>query len=754
MKQKKNLKALALPSNHKKANVNSLLGGNEKHINQIRGYCIDEGIPYGIITNGYQFIFLKAFNNDGKPWKNNSCLIFDGIEDIEKRFVEFYENLSKHSIVSNQGLKFDIPYSTEKFKTIVSTVTNNKAELVRNDLSASITTIIDRVFGEIFSEEREDDIDFIKACFVENKETKKNKNEIERLFGDYAPHRENIIPIINSSNLATEITTEITTEDISIQNKYPPKPIIIIGSKGSGKTTFINHLFKYRFEEEIFENHFLIYIDFRTFYKQNKSFLPEKIAHEILEKLYYKYEDLNLNSLKVLIRIYLQDIKRNDQGIWEFAKKNDETLYQQKLAEWLENAKNDPLKHLEFVSKYLIRERRKRLIVIVDNADQFPDEIQENLFVFAHSLTNSTLCGTVISLREGYYYKWQNSPPFDAYESNVYHISAPNYSEVLQKRIDFALKHSQKYISKARGTNAKGINIELSQESITNYLSGIKNSLLTGNNKPILEFLNLTTYPNIREGLRIFKSFLTSSHTKVGEYILRETVRVEKRYPERSVIPMHEFIKSVSLQNRHYYKSENSVIKNIFIPPLDSTDHFCNIYILKELSNIAKRSVEEGYILNENLLNKFNSLGYRGSSINSALLFLIRTGLLDTDEQLSDVYNVNKLPDVYNLCITGKGYYYLTNLIFKFHYYDLIVQDTPIYDTEQFVLIKNSFPLSDEKGTRDIELRKRSILLFMEYLKNREHLQASGIKGMYGEIMNECIKNVETEISNMTQYPR
>ena len=38
-----------------------------------------------------------------------------------------------------------------------------------------------------------------------------------------------------------------------------------------------------------------------------------------------------------------------------------------------------------------------------------------------------------------YYYKWRNSPPFDAFESNVYHISAPRYNEVLQKRINYTL---------------------------------------------------------------------------------------------------------------------------------------------------------------------------------------------------------------------------------------------------------------------------------------------------------------------------
>ena len=284
-----------LPKNHKQATLNSLQSGNKEQIQQIRSYCIDESIPYGVITNGYQFIFLKAFNSDNKPWKENSCLLFNGIEDIENRFIEFYDNLSKYGIVNNGGFKFDLPIAQFQSKTVLSTLIDKDKELIRNSLSASITPIIDKIFGEIFSEEREDDEDFIKYCFVENKETKKNKDEIERLFGDYAPKIGQVIPAVNTDSIATQISEEINEEEITIRNNYPPKPIIIIGSKGAGKTTFINHLFKYKLKEEEIENHFLIYIDFRKFFEEKESFEPSQIAAEILQKIYQKYEALELH---------------------------------------------------------------------------------------------------------------------------------------------------------------------------------------------------------------------------------------------------------------------------------------------------------------------------------------------------------------------------------------------------------------------------------------------------------------------------
>jgi len=749
---KRQFKELKLPANHKHASIKSLLSGNKEQIEQIRKYCIDESIPYGIITNGYQFIILKAFNIDNKPWHDNVCLIFNGIDDIEKRFIEFYDNISKYSIIHIGGFKFNLPITTIISKTILSTLINKDKELIRNSLSASITPIIDKVFGEIFSEEREDDLEFIKYCFVENKETKKNKSEIERLFGDYAPKVGQIIPAVNSDSIATQISEEINKDEITIKNSYPPKPIIIIGSKGAGKTTFINHLFKYKLSEEDKEDHFLIYIDFRKFYEEKKSFEPSKIAEEILEKIYSKYERLELHSLKVLNQIYLIEIKRNNESIWQYEKLNEVAAYNKTLSLFLQNAKSNHLRHLEFLSKYLIRERRKRLVIIIDNADQFNDGIQKDLFVFAHSLTKATLCGTVVSLREGYYYKWQNSPPFDAYESNVYHITAPNYEEIIQKRIDFAIENAPSNDNKVKGATQKGYNVVFSPEYITHFLSGLRNSILSINNKQLIDFLNHTTYPNIREGLRIFKSFLISGHTKVSDYILREKFRNEQQEEPRTVIPMHEFIKSISLQNRHYYNSEISSIYNLFIPPIDSTDHFIKLYVLRDLNEfIEKRNYTEKLISNIILVEKLNSLGYRINTINSAIVSLLKSALIDTDEQLSDI-SWHELPTEFNLCLTAKGHYYLKDMINRFYYWDLIMQDTPIFDLQQFDIIKSSFPLSNEDGTRSITQRIENVRCFTQYMKLMEDKQSLQVKSVYGTILASVMIQIEAGINRMNLY--
>lgn len=79
-------------------------------------------------------------------------LIFHDINDIQNRFIEFYENLSKFALINNGGFKYDyIPIDSEA-KTILSSLLN-RDKVDRNNLSSKISPLIDRFFENIFIRE-------------------------------------------------------------------------------------------------------------------------------------------------------------------------------------------------------------------------------------------------------------------------------------------------------------------------------------------------------------------------------------------------------------------------------------------------------------------------------------------------------------------------------------------------------------------------------------------------------------------------
>jgi hypothetical protein len=125
---KRNLKEFTLPVTSKNISCGTLFSNNKEVINQIRQYCFEANLQFGVISNGHQFIIGKFVNGDGSDWKNNKCIIFDGIQNIENRFIEFYNLLSKNAVVEHNGFQLNI----ENFEgqTLLSTIAGSDTELV------------------------------------------------------------------------------------------------------------------------------------------------------------------------------------------------------------------------------------------------------------------------------------------------------------------------------------------------------------------------------------------------------------------------------------------------------------------------------------------------------------------------------------------------------------------------------------------------------------------------------------------------
>lgn len=393
-----------------------------------------------------------------------------------------------------------------------------------------------------------------------------------------------------------------------------------------------------------------------------------------------------------------------------------------------------------------------RLIVIIDNADQFDMETQESAFLFASSLNRRAFCGVFVSLREGYYYKWRNLPPFNAFESNVYHVTAPKYSEVLQKRISYTLKKiefdSSVIERNVTGVNQVGYKIEMETQNIKEFFLSLQNSLFDNSNELIVDFLNYSTFPNTREGLRLFKLFLISGYTDVSEYIMR--VRFN-RDNHKITIPIHEFVKSIGLHNKLYYNHEISVIPNLFYPCNESSNHFLKIWILKYLSNKLKSGGNVNkYDSLSDLANCFINYGYKTDIIYKELELLLKLELIETDEILTDIKWVNLPEKVFNVCISAKGYYYLNEVMNRFYYFELVLQDTPLFDEVFFNNMCQVFPHCTENGKRNMNNRIETVECFMRYLGEQENHEPRVVLNQLGSIVQD-IKNkgMDADIRNI-----
>lgn len=712
----------------------TLQKGNEEVIKQIQAYLMNLGDDTGIITNGRQFIIGKFISINGNPWKNNKCLVFKSIDDIDSNFVEFWNTLSKESIIKNKGIP-NLTITEDKFsKTLISSIEEKDSEITRNDLSTSLVKVIDSVFGDIFSLSKdEDNIDFIKACYVENKEVIKNKAELHGIFSDDPPKYSEVIRASNYPHVKQQINDEVKNYPAEKVQSPTPKPIIIIGSRGAGKTTFIHSLFINNQDDTNLASFPFVYVNLMKYYSPTGLLDFEKISHDIIVEIDTSYPDLDIFSSKVLKQIYIKEINNKNKGVWANLKEDDPKEYEKRLSSFLDEQINKNQEHLESINLYLTREIHKRIILVFDNADQLSDDIQSSVFLFAASLNKNAKYGVIISLREGYYYQWRNKAPFDAFESNVYHIAAPDYGQVIQKRISYAIDNIS-INSTAKGSLGD-FHYEVSPSRVIDFFNSIQKSLFHKENAPILGFLSETTFPNIREGLRVFKCFLMSGYTEVEQYILRAQ---DKNNVSQNPIPIHEFIQSVGLENRMYYDHESSNIPNLFYPMSDGSDHFLKIYILKHLAEKLHRDGRNNkYVDVNSILSEFQEYGYSEIDISTEITRMIGKNLIDTDGSISDTSWDRLVSTGTKICITLKGAYYLYKGITRFHYFDLVIQDTPITDKTVYQNMRSAFPIRDAEGNREMKNRILSIMMFVRYLEMKIDKLPNDLIQKYGNIVND-----------------
>lgn len=752
---KKQFNDFILPNqNKRKCKLSALYSSNQDVIDQIRHYLDDCGCDIGIITNGKQFIIAKFINTNGIPWKQNNCIIYNGIEDILKNYVEFWNTLSKESIIKNCGIKqlFDADVSFSK--TVLSSILDKDNEIVRNDLSAKIAPFIDKAFGDIFnSNEEDDDIEFIKECYVENKEVIKNKRELRGLFRDTPPKLNEVVKAINVDSISNQINDEIKSYPAKSADSATPKPIIIIGSRGAGKTTFLNFLFKDESDENGMKDYPFLFVNLMKYYTGKERVDFDYIYKDLLTQFTDKYPEFNINSLEVLERIYIREINQNKKGIWRYYFENNQDEYQKELASFFKNKLNDCQEHFMAINKYLTREIHKRIIIIFDNADQLSDAIQEQVYLNACSLNTQARFGVIISLREGYYYNWRNRPPFNAFICNAYHIAAPDYGQVLQKRLNYLVKNIR--FNKTHSFTGPVGNKQyfLNEEKIEEFFSGIESSLFGEQNAPILDFLRHMSFPNIREGLNLFKTFLISGYTDVSEYVLRVLFN---KGDHAITIPIHEFVKTIALENKLYYNHKSSKIQNLFYPSSPNSDYFIKYYLLKILDEqLSFEGNINKFIGYSELLKAFQEYGYREDVINKELESLLIDNFIETDKILSDVSWTNLPKETFSVTITAKGHYYITKLINRFYYIELILQDTPLFEKDIYNNLVQKFPIPEKSnGKKDMKVRVEVVQIFIQYLEEVERKKNNALlQTKYGKLVDNILtgglKNDILRLSNI-----
>jgi KaiC/GvpD/RAD55 family RecA-like ATPase len=659
-------------------------GKIKRAIEQAQQYCINAGVNHGIISNGHQYIVFVAFRY-GASWRSGNCMIFRSLEDIRDNFTMFWNVMSKQSVKNGSLRKYiskeEMPL---QFHRPIDELQTRDSPLTRNDMSSLLQPFIDHFLDDIIGESK---LDVLKRCYV-GRQYENAGIEISRHFDRPPSFAKKYNPsiIFESKGVASSFEARYEKSEEFLRTKTPRgSTILIMGGIGTGKTTFIYHFFNFVIKQP--ENTIWFYVNF-----VDASPNPEEIEHYIFSSIVREYEDRYADRLKdEMVSMGIDSVESNPKSVT--------------------------------VLLTMLTLKGYTVSLVLDNVDQhshISPVYQERVLQLAKHLTGKLKTITIVTLREESFFRSTMSGVLDAFPVPVFHVSSPSFGELVRARINYILELLKKGCAELELVTGTSVNFSQDKEKLKTFFEILRNSFTTNRRtgKEIIRFIEDVCGGDMREALRLFKTFLVSGNTNVDEMLSIES-SARKQGKMGYQVPLHHFVKSIVLEHSRLYSKKHSRIMNLFDTNSEySNSHFLNLRILRYLHVRLNYEPPQGrgFVEIDSIIREAERVGISRPAIADSLKGMAFFGLIQFENQSKIGYD-----NAAYVRITNAGLYYLNELSHTFSYLDLVWLDTPILNRDLVEsLLDHVVEIRLERTEDDLSERFTRTELFLTYLQESE----------------------------------
>jgi GTPase SAR1 family protein len=503
-------------------------------INQAEGYAKETGVPYSVITNGAEWILMQAIPSRNRGLNDLQCIYFGNLLSDTSNFDLFWDLLAKPSVMDN-SLEENFAELNSKNSEFCEFPSSKLPEInwsLANDNEKYIWEFYDRFFGEIIDPARRI---MLTQCFVTTPKLAQYQGELKRTLQDtspnYLPEANDISPDYNNPHL-------LPAESGDRKGRV----VLITGSVGCGKSTFINKVLIESYQRDKKINYLIVDLidefDDRT----------DAVSDFLYDKINKKWKSSNSESYKyeTLCKIFARELK-DLNSTYAKVSEIDKNIVVVKEAELLDKLLGSPSEFLEKSWRYYADKNKKGVVLFLDNIDRTSDRYQRAVYTFAHKFASQTGSTVIITMREGTYFRGRESGFLDVRSDDiVYHLQTPDLVQVISKRIEYVENlETQENSNKKDHRLSNWRNQPNWKESYKFYLrhsQAIKSTFLTDpNSNRSISLLSAISWHNVR----YFLDLLRSLHTILGSeteswsitYMISALLSVSNINGGKSVLP-------------------------------------------------------------------------------------------------------------------------------------------------------------------------------------------------------------------------
>lgn len=703
---------------------------------QALGYCSLLGIPLVIVANGPQLVIFQS--QTSYPPLEGECFFFNGYPQLIDNFPLLWRLLSPEGVAENRARREISNYRSPRMPPKASEfIVEPEQYRYRSEFQEEIQSISTLLLEDL-EDAKELKSAFYRECYVadeaNNRHLLLSKKVISARYKRATA--DGIAPSAFELVLDKRRGKQAKVVDPSALGAATSRPIIVLGDVGVGKTSFFENLF-YSLDETQKSDTVFIHINLGlkgTLTEDVKSAILREIPRGIKERA-----DIDINSASFGEKVYAAEMREFDNSPEGTFRDTLPEEYMRAKVNFLSGLIAERDRHLIKSIQHISNINKKLIIIVIDNADQRDFKVQQEAFLIAQELASADAGLVFVALRPSTYFESKSKGAMSAYKNKVLTISPPPADDVIQRRIEFAIRVAE---GKEDHTKLSGIRMHI--ESVVLLLRTTLRSIKS--NSEIRQFLANITGGNTRSVVELITTFFGSPNVDS-----RKIVRIEEETGDYKV-PLHEFTKHALLGDYSYYHPQSSPYAfNIFdVSTPDPKEHFLASFIVSCLtSNSTLRDVD-GFVFGEKILVEMQGFGFSEEQVRSSLRKLAEQRLIETPHshyrEISVAHDVP--PDHFNFRATSIGAFHTKSWAGRFEFLDATSSDTPIFDEkirDKVVKLASSFQISD---------RLAKVKAFRDYLE--ETWRSLSSKPTYYDFstvlsnQNDSIRRVERFVSGPT----
>ncbi len=706
-------------------------------IRQARDYCRKKAIPFAVVTNGAQWIIFPAVRTDQVDFSQSHAIVFDSLDIALGEELDYFQSLLSRNGVIDGNLDIELigrnndQVEERRLKTFY------RGGSVRP--SNPIYPLIESAVISSFSDSIVDnDAVLLEKCYVKNADRAKFDSTIQM-------HLQRSDPLFKTQPKRPLRKRDVNSLNESLKSSIQsrrPIAVLILGTVGTGKTTFLQYTRKVSASDFFTKQKDNAYphwieIDFRNF-SGNES--PIDFLYEQLLE-YIKNDDFYSNYKRAISLAYKEDINSLKKGPMSLIAA-DKEMFNKEITKILMDDFNKIKPYVDKLLRFGVTQ--SPVFLVIDNVDQFEEETkQSEIFSDAMALAARLKLNLLISMRESTYVRHRNSPTFDAFDFDPIHIEPPEIPAVLSRRF-FMTKQQLKGVH-GSFTALNGASFDVDDLSI--FIDIVQSSVL---GTEVGKQIDVLANHDVRLALRMTREFLAKGYTDPAKAITN--YKREGKY----VLPKQEAFRSILLGNQAVYSEEYSVIGNPFDSRLGRTqEQLLRLFILSALVSLSSESGFQ-YISCTDIRTKLHTIGFSNEDTMKVLTDLCNLRFIHTSGH-------GKPEGISSFYPSRLGGYVIRDLIIRFTFLENILMDTFITAEDVWRQLKSlTESIADERNTvQKIHLRVDRVRIFYGYMEtlyrpivdeaNKRGLDVNWITNPLLDMQPMLEKHLQTVIDSATR---